>query len=319
MKKHTYDKCIVTYFFIIFGLSTLLNCGIFDVESYPCGDEIDDLLKSRGQSEEVETFTEGGYTSQTYWYWCQGYSKTFRWEETGECKQSTYTFSPIGECNSNSSGVSNGIFTPEILETPDESLVSSSPSSTEDLSGKVSLVHSGEIGEHINNIEITVSNDRYVKYKYIEFGYIKSVTIKPFTNGFVAEFNIDQYAEFNPRYYDNYVFQNNKFYIRNVSANREEFIESIEKFDSPKLFDISPLSPSGFPLYESNISGYLSGFSYINNIWGYTPDYTKQTDRKLFVFADSTGFDPMQEYTIYLDGVEYDDYSSKPINVNPNN
>jgi hypothetical protein len=67
-------------------------------------------------------------------------------------------------------------------------------------------------------------------------------------------------------YYDNYVFQNNIFYIRNVSANREEFLESIKKFDSPKLFDISPLSPSGFPLYESNVNGYLSGFSYINSI-----------------------------------------------------
>jgi hypothetical protein len=40
----------------------------FDVESYPCGDEIDDPLESRGQSDEVEIFTEGGYTSQTYWY-----------------------------------------------------------------------------------------------------------------------------------------------------------------------------------------------------------------------------------------------------------
>jgi hypothetical protein len=296
------------YFYIICGLSNLISCGIFDVESYPCGDEVDNLIKSKGQPEEIDTFTEGSYTSKTYWYWCQGYSKTFRWEETGECKQSTYEFSPIGECNSNSSGGSNDIFFPEI---PDESLDTSSPSSTEDLSGKVLLVHTGKIGEHINNIEITVFNDRYRKFNSVKFGYIKSVTVKPFTNGFIAEFEIDQYAEFNPVY--DYVFQTNKFYIRNLSASREEFIESIRIVDSTKLFD-----PSN-PYYESNMSGYLLGFYYINNIWGYTPDYTQQIDKKLYVFADSTGFDPMQEYTIYLDGVEYDDQSRKPIIVNPKN
>jgi len=62
-------------------------------------DARDDVRKKYGPPEEVSTYTSGNYATETWWYWCQGISFTFK-RESG-CggyswyKHSTYTFSPI--------------------------------------------------------------------------------------------------------------------------------------------------------------------------------------------------------------------------------
>lgn len=69
--------------------------GIGSIFSNDCDDEIDDLVKSRGNPEEVTKYDSGDYHSRKYWYWTKGFEKSFTWSNSISCETSTYTFTPI--------------------------------------------------------------------------------------------------------------------------------------------------------------------------------------------------------------------------------
>jgi len=78
---------IPLFVILIFFISCVCNCD----------NEMDSKRKEYGNPEEVDSYTESGYHSETWWYWSKGISFTFTWGEgvEGCCKVSTYTFSPI--------------------------------------------------------------------------------------------------------------------------------------------------------------------------------------------------------------------------------
>jgi hypothetical protein len=52
----------------------------------------------RGQPEEIDKYSTSGYHYEGWWYWSQGYEKSFTWGSSvsGCCDTSEYTFTPIG-------------------------------------------------------------------------------------------------------------------------------------------------------------------------------------------------------------------------------
>jgi hypothetical protein len=62
-----------------------------------CNDEMDKIKRELGAPEEVTTYSESNYHSETWWYWSKGISYTFKWGSIIEkgCEVSKYTFPPI--------------------------------------------------------------------------------------------------------------------------------------------------------------------------------------------------------------------------------
>ena len=61
-----------------------------------CQEEMDACIEAYGNPEEINKYDSEDYHSWTFWYWCQGFSRTFTWGiNVWNCETSTYTFSPI--------------------------------------------------------------------------------------------------------------------------------------------------------------------------------------------------------------------------------
>ncbi len=66
--------------------------------THDCSHEIGSLVNERGEAEEINAYDSDNYHSHSYWYWSQGYEKSFKWGEYSDgCETSEYTFEPIGE------------------------------------------------------------------------------------------------------------------------------------------------------------------------------------------------------------------------------
>ena len=63
-----------------------------------CDDEKSETRSSRGEPEEIDTYNSSGYHNEDWWYWSQGYEKSFTWGSSVSecCDTSEYTFAPIG-------------------------------------------------------------------------------------------------------------------------------------------------------------------------------------------------------------------------------
>ena len=80
---------------ILIIIISLISAGCSDLlECDGCNEEMNNLVASRGNPEEINKYDSGNYHSWTFWYWCSGFSMTFTWDDCS-CETSTYTFSPI--------------------------------------------------------------------------------------------------------------------------------------------------------------------------------------------------------------------------------
>ncbi len=63
----------------LFLFLVLIGCGGGDDSEINCSKEIQDIINTHGEADEVDTYESDGYYSATYWYWCKGFSTTFTW------------------------------------------------------------------------------------------------------------------------------------------------------------------------------------------------------------------------------------------------
>ena len=83
---------------LIFLLTLLLGCIGSSGNPFGscdnCNNSISDYVEINGLPDDVNSYESDNYWSVTYWYWCEGMSRT--WEQIScNCDQSTYTFAPI--------------------------------------------------------------------------------------------------------------------------------------------------------------------------------------------------------------------------------
>ena len=62
-----------------------------------CDDKMDDTIKDAGRNpEEIDKFDSDDYHNWTFWYWKNGFSRSFEWGKNVDgCKTSDYRFAPI--------------------------------------------------------------------------------------------------------------------------------------------------------------------------------------------------------------------------------
>lgn len=74
----------------------LLTCMICSCSSN-CNDKMAETKRKYGPPEEVNTYSNSGYNSTSWWYWTKGIEFTFTWGDgVSGCEVSTFTFDPIG-------------------------------------------------------------------------------------------------------------------------------------------------------------------------------------------------------------------------------
>jgi hypothetical protein len=72
----------------------LAGCGS-DRVAVDCGREIEDLEDELGRPDEIETFESGRYHRYTWWYYQQGFARTFTWDGSyGSCETTDQNFPP---------------------------------------------------------------------------------------------------------------------------------------------------------------------------------------------------------------------------------
>jgi len=78
-----------------FTILTVFLLGLLPVY-LTAQEEMDSCIESHGNPEDINKYDSEGYHSWTFWYWCQGFSRTFTLgKNVYGCETSTYTFSPI--------------------------------------------------------------------------------------------------------------------------------------------------------------------------------------------------------------------------------
>jgi len=61
-----------------------------------CDKAIEDMKRTMGEPDDVDTYSSSDYTEMTFWYWSAGIAYTFKWGSSIDgCDESTYTFTPI--------------------------------------------------------------------------------------------------------------------------------------------------------------------------------------------------------------------------------
>lgn len=81
-------------FLIVFFI--MIGCSGNDSSPDNCQSEIIALMEERGPAEKIERYDEEDYHRRTYWYWRDGYSKTFEWGKNVDgCVSNSSTFPPM--------------------------------------------------------------------------------------------------------------------------------------------------------------------------------------------------------------------------------
>ena len=74
--------------------ATLAGCGSEQL-SVDCSNQMEDLRDERGPPQDIQGLDAGPYHRYTYWYWRQGFARTFTWDGSyGSCETVDENFPP---------------------------------------------------------------------------------------------------------------------------------------------------------------------------------------------------------------------------------
>lgn len=89
-------------FLMAVAASAVLVCSGCDETSVSvsfcsCQSNISSITAVYGEPDEIEKIDSGSYHCHTYWYWCQGLSIVFIWDDGAQecCKENKNTFDPV--------------------------------------------------------------------------------------------------------------------------------------------------------------------------------------------------------------------------------